>query len=99
MISVLEWIACLEWIALGVFVFFRFRKLNKRLDEALDDIRRQEEEHKKDVCYQECNLKCDSCANDKEEGCEFKSSCTVAVFNGKQVSKPAFYVPKETGNE
>lgn len=40
MISVLEWIACLEWIALGVYVIVKFRKLNKRLDEALDDIKR-----------------------------------------------------------
>lgn len=99
MTSILELIAVLEWIALGVFVLFRFRKLDKKLNGVLDDIKRQEEESEKNVCYQECDLKCDSCANQKEEGCKFRSVCTVAVFKGKQVSKPAFYVPREAGNE
>ena len=99
MTSILELIAVLEWIALGVFVLFRFRKLDKKLNGVLDDIKRQEEESEKNVCYQECNLSCDSCANQKEDGCMFRSVCVAAVFQGKQVSKPSFFVPKEAGNE
>ena len=38
MIEILGLVAALEWIALGVLVFFRLRSLNRRADKAMKDI-------------------------------------------------------------
>lgn len=37
-IEILELAAALEWIALGVLVFFKMRSMNKRLDKMVDEI-------------------------------------------------------------
>lgn len=37
-IEILELAAALEWIALGVLVFFKMRSMNKRLDKMLDEL-------------------------------------------------------------
>lgn len=37
LIEILELAAALEWIALGVLVFFKMRSMNKRLDKMLDE--------------------------------------------------------------
>ena len=38
LIEILELAAALEWIALGVLVFFKQRSINKRLNKMLDEI-------------------------------------------------------------
>ena len=38
MADTLELIASIEWIALGVLVFWRLRHLNKRMSQVLDEI-------------------------------------------------------------
>lgn len=38
LIEILELAAALEWIALGVLVFFKMRSMNKRLDKMLDEL-------------------------------------------------------------
>lgn len=37
-IEILSLAAALEWIALGVLVFFKMRSMNKRLDKMLDEL-------------------------------------------------------------
>lgn len=38
LIEILELAAALEWIALGVLVFFKLRSKNRRLDAALKEL-------------------------------------------------------------
>lgn len=38
LIEILELAAALEWIALGVLVFFKMRAMNKRLEKMLDEL-------------------------------------------------------------